>query len=167
MKNYFRLIVLFVIVAGLVIVLNAAKQAVAPESAIIAKERDRLTASFDKARAGQDPVYAAEFQDRADFLDYRMAVAFIKEGDPDHAIPLLRRLIEKEEASDIGGSRRFRSIQREAGYYDTMAQAYDLKHEAPAAQKALEARAGLLARAEEARRKERQEEGKWVGRSGE
>jgi len=167
MKNYVRLIVLFIIVAGLVIVLNAAKQATAPESAIIAKERARLTASFDRAKAGSDPVYAAEFRDRAGFLAYGMAAALIKEGDPDHAIPVVRKLIEQEEASDIGGSRRFRSFQREAGYYDTLVQAYVLKHDAPAVQKALEARAGLLARAEEARRKERQEEGRWVGRSGE
>jgi len=167
MKQYIRLIALFVIVAGLVIVFYAARQATAPESAIIAQERDRWTAGFDEVRAGRDPVYATEFQNRAAFLEYRVALALIKEGDPDRAIPVLQKLIEQEEASAQGGSRRFRSLQKEASYYEALAQAYELKHDAGSVQQAVEARSAVLARADDAKRKERQEEGKWVGRSGE
>jgi hypothetical protein len=166
MKHYFRLVVLFVVVAGLVIVFYAAKQAAAPESAIIAKERDRMMAGFDKARAGRDPLYAIEFEDKSAFIDYQLALALIRENEPDRAIAVLQKLIAQEEVSGGGGLRRYRSFQKEAGYYEVLAQAYELKQDAAAVQKAAETRTALLAKAEDAKRKERQEEGRWVGRSG-
>jgi hypothetical protein len=166
MKNNFRLVVLFVVVTGLVIVYTLVRQADAPESAIIGRERDKLIADSDKARASQDPAYAAEIRNKAAFLDYQIALAYLKENRPDAAIPVLQKLIQDEEASGRGGVRRFRSFQREADYYQALATAYDLKHDASLSEDATEAKNRLLSEGQEAKRRERQEEGKWVGKSG-
>jgi hypothetical protein len=164
MKNNVRLVVLFVVAIGLVIVYALAQQAAAPESAIISRERSKMIADVDKARASQDSVYAAEIREKASFLDYRMALAFLKENNPDSAIPVLQKLIQDEETSS-NSPRRFHSFQREADYYQALATAYDLKHDAPASGKADEARTRLLAEGQEAKGRERQEEGRWVGKS--
>ncbi len=166
MKIFIRIVIVLGIVAALAIVYSITMQTVAPESSIIASERNRMMATFDKTRAARDPAYAVEFEDKAAFLEYRMAIALMKEDDPDRAVPVLQNLIKQEEASGSKGTRRSRSLEKEAGYYEALAQAYDMKHDAAAVQKAADTKTSLMAKAEEARRKERLEEGKWIGRSG-
>ncbi len=168
MKTYLRIIALFVVVGLIVLVFTLFRQATAPESAIIAKERSRVAATEDKSRMGKDPVYAVEIRSKLRFLDYRVAVAYNKENKPDDAINLLQQLISSEETVGKGGiPRRSRSYRDEARYYEALQQAYVLKHDEAGAERANQRRLDAIARAIETGRKERSEEGKSVGILGE
>jgi hypothetical protein len=167
MRKYSRLAVLFLVAAVVLLLFNLFRQAAAPESAIIEREKERFVESFDKVRAEKDAVYAREFKETTRYLDYRTAVAYNKENKPDKAIAILQQLIKDEAAGDSGKARRSRSYQNEARYYDTLQISYSLKHVPEEAVRAWEQRDRLMAEAEEAKRRERLEEGKSVGLLGE
>jgi len=169
MKLYLRIAVVAVVVLAILLGLFAVlHKATAPESAIIAGEKQRLSGSFDRDRAAKDPIYAGEFQDRMRFLEYQQAVAYNKENEPDSAVPILEKLITDEQAANRGGiSRRSRSYLREADYYEALQTAYSLKHDEAAMERAIERRNELTARAELAKRRDRTEEGKSMGVDGE
>ncbi len=168
MKTYVRIILLFVVVALIVLIFTLFRQATAPESAIIAKERIRVAAEEDKGRMQKDPVYAFEIGSRLRFLDYRIAQAYNNENEPDKAISLLQQLISSEETTGKSSiPRRSRSYQDEARYYEALEQAYVLKHDEAGAERANQRRLEAIARAIESGRKERREEGKSVGLRGE
>jgi FtsZ-interacting cell division protein ZipA len=166
MKSYLRFTVLFAGVAVVLLVLYLARQATEPESAIIAREKDRVFASRDKDRMQKDPVYAGEIEERMEFLDYQTAAAYNAEHNPDKAIPILQRLIDDEEAREKAGTpRRSRSYMKEADYYEALQGAYELKQDEAAASRALDRRTQLRTKAAELRKKENKEEGKYVGSS--
>jgi hypothetical protein len=165
MRRYMQLIVFFIgAVAVLFLIIFVVKQTSAPESMIIAKERDRIYSSRDKTRVEKDPLYVRELQDKLQFLDYRLAVAYNAENKPDEAISVIQRLINDEEAKGKTGTmRRSRSYLNEALYYEELKKSYDLKHEEDNAQKSIRSRENLLERAAEMRLLESREEGKSVG----
>lgn len=168
MKTYVKLIVLFAVIGVLLAGFLLFRQASAPESAIIAREKEKLSASLDKGRMEKDPVYAFEMQDRLQFLDFQMAVAYNKENKPDKAVPVLEKLISDEQAKNKGDiPRRSRSYQAEASYYEALQESCSLKHDQAGEERAINRRAQLRASAEQAKRRERAEEGKSVGASGE
>lgn len=156
--------VFFVIAVSILFFIYVVKQTSAPESNIIAKERDQIYASRDKSRLEKDPTYAREFQDKLQFLGYRLAVAYNAENRPDEAITVLKQLISDEEVKGKTGIfRRSRSYLNEAQYYEALKESYDLKHDEENAQKAAKSREDLLAKAADLRIRESREEGKSVG----
>ncbi len=166
MKTYLRITVLFVVAVGILFVIYLAKRATEPQSAMIIRERDRVYAAQDKDRMKNDPVYAAEIQDRLAFLDYRTSLAYNDEKQPDKAIAILQRLIEDEEAKEKGGIRRnARSHANEADYYEALQTSFELKHDEAQANKALDRRTQLMSEARKLERLENREEGKYVGPS--
>ncbi len=115
-----------------------------------------------------DPIYAVEFQDRLQMLDYRLALAYNSENSPDKAIAVLQRLIGDEEAKGEGRSaRRSRSYLNEARYYEALKESFDLKHDGAAATQAAARSDELRARAAQLKKIESSEEGKSVGLHGE
>jgi len=164
MKRYMRLMVFFIVAVAILFFIYVVKQTSAPESVIIAKERDQIYASRDKSRLEKDPLYARELQDKLQFLDNRLAVAYNAENRPDEAIAVLQQLISDEEVKGKTGIlRRSRSYLNEAQYYEVLKESYDLKHDENNAQKAAKSREDLLAKAAELRIRESREEGKSVG----
>lgn len=165
MKTCQRLTILVAVAALIVFAVYLVRHATVPQSASIAKERNRLYASLDKKRMADDPVYAGELEDKLALLDYRMAVAYNNEKKPDKAIAILQRLINVEEARGKKGSipRRSRSYLREADYYEALKQSFELKHEAAGANKSLDRYTQLKIKAAELRRLESREDGKYVG----
>ncbi|HUJ17420.1 MAG TPA: hypothetical protein VL197_05445 [Nitrospirota bacterium] len=168
MKINMRLVALFTAAVALAAGFYIVQQASAPESSIIAREKKRIAASFDKSRVEKDPVYAIEFQDKLQVLDYRLAMAYKSEDKPDAAIAVLQKLIADEEGgSSQGGVRRSASYLKEVRYYDALQALYGMKHDEATAERAMERRNDLMARAEAAKRRERMEEGKSIGVGGE
>jgi len=165
MRRHIRLIVFFIgAIAILFFIIFVVKRTSAPESIIIAKERDRIYASRDKTLMKKDPLYVRELQDKLQFLDYRLAVAYNAENRPDEAISVLQRLINDEEAKGgTGTPRRSRSYLNEAQYYEELKKSYDLKHEEDNSQKSTRSRESLMDKAAELRLRESREEGKSVG----
>jgi hypothetical protein len=159
-----RLMVFFIAAIAILLLIYVVKQTSAPESVIIAKERNKMYASRDKNRLEQDPLYSRELQDKLQFLDVRLAIAYNAENRPDEAIAVLQRLIGEEEAKGkTGVLRRSRSYLNEARYYEVLKESYDIKHDEDNAQKAAKNREDLLVRAAELRTREGREEGKSVG----
>jgi hypothetical protein len=164
MKTYVKITILFVVVAVIMFAVYAMRRVSAPESAIIAHERDAIYAARDKNRMEKDSTYAVEMRDRLQFLDLRTAVAYIAENDPDAAIAVIQKLIAEEEAQAKSGvDRRSRSYVNEMRFYETLENAYELKKDEAGAKKAMEAYDALLQKAAEARKRESTEEGKQVG----
>ncbi len=164
MKTYVRITILSVLVVLIMLAVYTMRRVSAPESAIIAHERNAIYMARDKDRMEKDPTYAIEMRERLQFLDLRTAVAHIAENNPDAAIAVLQQLIAEEEAqvkSGIGG--RSRSYVNEMRFYETLKDAYELKKDEAGAKKAMEAYEVLLLKAAEARKRESQEEGKLVG----
>ncbi len=168
MKTYLRLALLFIVVAAVFIVIYTVKKAAAPESAIISAERNRMYAEQDKSRMQNDPIYAVEFQDRLQILDFRLALTYNSENKPDEAIAVLQRLISGEEAKGKSGPpRRSFSYFNEARYYGALKESFEIKHDEAAATKAAVRSDELKARAEQLKKIESSEEGKSVGLHGE
>jgi len=164
MRRYMGLMVFFIAAVAILFFIYVVKQTSAPESVIIAKERDHIYASRDKSRLEKDQLYARELQDKLQFLGNRLAVAYNAENRPDEAIAVLQQLISDEEGKGKTGIlRRSRSYLNEAQYYEVLKESYDLKHDENNAQKAAKSREDLLARAAELRIRESREEGKSVG----
>lgn len=164
MRGYMRLMIFFIVAVAILLFIYVIKQTSAPESVIIAKERDQIYASRDKSRLEKDPLYARELQDKIQFLGYRLAVAYNTENRPDEAIAVLKQLISDEEVKGKTGIlRRSRNYLNEAQYYEVLKESYDLKHDEDNAQKAAKSREDLLAKAAELRIRESREEGKSVG----
>jgi len=164
MKSYLRYAALFAVAVVILVGIYILRQATEPESAIIAKERGRLFDSRDKGRQEKDPVYARELEEKLDFLDYRLAVAYNAENQSGKAADVLRRLIRNEEAGERSGiPRRSRSYADEARYYEALKESFDLKHDQAEANKALDRSTELMMKAAELRRTEGREEGRHVG----
>jgi hypothetical protein len=164
MKTYLRLTVLVAVFAAILFAVYLVRQATVPQSAIIAKERNRLYASRDKKRMVNDPIYAGELEDKLALLDYWMAVAYNDEKKPDKAIAILQRLINDEEARDKDSiPRRSRSYMHEANYYEALKESFELKHEMAEVNKALDRYTQLKIKAAELRRLESRDDGKYVG----
>jgi hypothetical protein len=164
MKTYLRLTILVVVSAAILLAVHLVRQATVPQSAIIAKERNRLYASRDKKRAADDPVYAGELEDKLALLDYWMAAAYNDEHKPDKAITILQRLINDEEAREKGSiPRRSRSYMHEANYYEALKVSFELKHEMAEVNKSLDRYTQLKIKAAELKRLESREDGKYVG----
>jgi hypothetical protein len=167
MKTYVKITILFVVVALILFAVYAMRRVSAPESAIIAHERESHYMARDKSRMEKDPTYAVEMRDRLQFLDLRTAAAHIAENNPDAAIAVIQRLIAEEEARSAGGvARRSLSYVNEMRYYETLKSAYELKKDEAGVKKATEAHDALLLKAAEARKRESREEGKQVGSAG-
>ena len=163
MKSYLRWVVLLGVAAAILLVVYVAQQSTVPQSAIIAKERNRIYASRDKNRAN-DPVYAGELEDKLALLDYWTALAYNDENTPDKAVVILQRLISSEESRGKDGMpRRSRSYLHEANYYEALKESFELKHEVAEVNKALDRYTQLKTKATELRRIESGEEGKYVG----
>ncbi len=168
MRKYMPLMVFFIVVVVILVVVNMVRQTTAPESLIIARERDKMQDSRDKNRLEKDPLYARQFQDRIHFLEYRLAIAYNAENRPDEAIAVLQRLIGDEETQGKTVNHRLsRSYLNEAQYYEALKESYDIKHDEDNSQKAAKSREDLLAKAAEMRTREAREEGKSVGLGGE
>ncbi len=164
MKAYLRIFVFFIVAAAILIVLYLVRQTAEPQSAVIARERDRYYASQDQERMKKDPIYAIEVREKLAFLDYRQALACNAEHKPDQAIEILQRLINEEEAGEKSGiPRRSRSFMREADYYEALKESFELKNNAAEVNKALDHYAQLRTKASELRRLESREDGKHVG----
>ncbi len=164
MKTYLRLIILFAVAAAALLVVYLVRRATEPQSAIIARERDRVYAARDVDRMKNDAVYAAKVEDTLAFLDYRLAVACNAENKPDRAIDILQRLIGDEEAREKGGiPRRSRSYLQEANYYEALKESFALTHDEAEANKALDRYTQLMTKAMESRKLESREEGRSVG----
>lgn len=160
MKTYWRIAVFFIAVVAVLLGLLLFRQAVKPESAIIAGERNKFAASQEKQRMETDPAYASEFQSTLRFLDYRLAVAYNKEKKPDDAIAVLEKLVSGEEAKDKSGAlRSSRSYLDEVQYYETLEESYLLKNDQKGAENARQRRTALMAKAEAAKKRENREEG--------
>jgi len=164
MNTYAKITILFV-VAGLVMFAVYAMQRVSePESAIIKHERDALYAGRDKNRMEKDPTYAVEMRERLQFLDLRIAAAYIAQNDPDAAIAAVQKLIAEEEAHrKFAVAPHSRSYVSEMRFTEMLKDAYELKKDDAGAKKAREAYDALLVKAAEARKRENSEEGKQVG----
>ncbi len=164
MKIYLRLLILFAAAAAVLFVVYLVRQAKAPQSAIIARERNRVYSSRETDRMKNDPLYASKLQEQLALLDYRLAVAYNTENDPDKAIAVLQRLIAEEEAGETSGiPRRSRSYMLEADYYEALKESYELKHDAADVNKALDRYAELRTKASELRRLESRAEGRSMG----
>ncbi len=164
MKTYLRLTILIAVSAAILLAVYLVRQAAVPQSAIIAKEKNRLYASRDKKRMADDPVYAGELEDKLALMDYWMAVAYNDENKPDKAIAILQRLISKEEAGEKSGMpRRSRSYMHEANYYEALKESFELKHEVAEVNRALDRYTQLKIKAAELKRLESREDGKYVG----
>ena len=164
MKTYVKIAILSVVVVLIMLAVYTMRRVSAPESAIIAHERDAIYAARDKNRLEKDETYAVEMRDRLQFLDLRTAVAYIAENNPDAAIAVIQKLIAEEEAQAKSGvARRSRSYVNEMRFYETLENAYELKKDEAGARKAMEAYDALLQKAAEARKRESREEGKHVG----
>jgi hypothetical protein len=164
MKTYLRLIILFAVAAAALLVMYLVRQATEPQSAIIARERDRVYAARDGDRMKNDAVYAAKVEDTLALLDYRLAVACNAENKPDRAIDILQRLIGDEEAKEKGGiPRRSRSYLQEANYYEALKESFALTHDEAGVNKALDRYTQLMTKAMESRKLESREEGRSVG----
>jgi hypothetical protein len=164
MKTYLRFIILLAVAAAVLLVIYLVRQATEPQSAIIARERNRVYAARDSERMKNDPVYASRVRDRLAFLDYRQAVACNGENKPDGAIDILQRLINDEEAKEKDGMRRrSRSYLQEANYYEALKESFELKHDAAEVNKALDRYTQLMTKAAETRRLESREEGRSAG----
>ena len=165
MKNYLRLAIPLAVVAAILLVFYVVRQAAVPQSAIIARERDRVYASRDEGRMAADPAYAGQLEDKLALLDYWTAKAYNDENQPDKAVAILQRLIDTEEARGKDGiPRRSRSYLHEANYYEALKASFELKHEVAEVNKALDRYTQLKTKAAELRRVESREEGKYVGR---
>lgn len=162
MKMYSRVAVLSVVVILVLLTFFFLRRTSAPESSIIAAERNKLAASQDKQRMESDIVYAHEFRSKLRFLDHRLAVAYNKENRPEAAIEILEKLVNDEELKNRDGdaARNSRSYLEEARYYETLQEAYVLKNDKSAAEKAGRYRDELMSRAETAKKQERLEDGK-------
>ena len=166
MKMYLRMTILVAIAAVILFAVYLVRQATVPQSAIIAKERNRLFASRDQKRLANDPIYAGEIEDKLALLDYWMAVAYNAENKPDKAIAILQRLINDEETRGEGGiPRRSRSYTHEAHYYEALKESFGLKHEVAEVNKALDRYSQLKTKAAELKKLESREDGKYVGTS--
>ena len=164
MKTYVKITILFVVVALILFAVYTMQRVSAPESAIIAHERDAIYAARDKNRMDKDTAYAVEIQDRLQFLDLRIAAASITENNPDVAIALIQKLIADEEAqTKKDAAPRSRSYVKEMRFYETLKTAYELKKDEAGAKKATEAYDALQLKAAEAKKRESREEGKHVG----
>ncbi len=164
MKASLKIAALFIFAGAVVLVLFLLREASKPESVIIADERKKLADSIDKNRAGNDPIYARNIEEKLQFLDYRQAIAYNSENKPDEAIAVLKSLISNEEAkSQRGITRRSRSYANEARYYEALATSFELKHDENGAKTAVLKRDELLAKAAELRKREELEEGRSVG----
>ena len=164
MKIYLRIAVFVILAVVVLAIVYAVRQTSAPESAIIARERDRVYAGRDKARMEKDATYALGLQDKLRFLDYSQANAYNAENKPDEAIAILERLIRDEESKgQQEASRRSRSYLNEARYYEALEASFDTKHDEAGVKKAKERRLFLMARAAELEKQESVEEGKRVG----
>lgn len=164
MKSYLRILVLFLVAAAVLLVFYMFRRATAPESAIIAKEKNRMAAAADKDRMDKDPIYAHDVKEKLQFLDYTLALAYNNENNPDAAIMVLQKLIGDEETKNKAGApRRSRSYLNEAQYYEALQKSYSLKHDEAGAERARDRWTQIMARAEAAKRQERLEEGKSVG----
>ncbi len=152
------------IVAGVVVLVLVLKEASKPESVIIAGERKKFADSIDKNRAGNEPIYARNIEEKLQFLDYRLAIAYNSENKPNEAIAVLKSLISNEEAkSQRGITRRSRSYANEARYYEALTASFELKHDEDGAKTAALKREELLTKASELRKREEREEGRSVG----
>jgi hypothetical protein len=167
MKAYVKITMLFVVAALIVFAVYAMQRVSAPESAIIAQERDAIYMARDKDRMEKDETYAVEMRDRLQFLDLRIAAAYIAENNPDSAIALVQKLIaEEEEHIKRAVAPHSRSYVSEMRFYETLKSAYELKKDEAGVKKAMEAYDALLLKAAEARKRESREEGKHVGSAG-
>lgn len=167
MRQYGRLLILFVAAVVLLLVLYVFRQASAPESAIIEKERNRMAAALDKDRVKKDQAYARDVEDKLRFLDLQQAEAYVKENKADEAIKLLQALIGAEESTSKAGPRRSTSYDKEAGYYEVLQTAYSQKNDKAGAERASDNRNKLREKAEAERKRERLSEGRSVGVNGE
>jgi hypothetical protein len=148
MKTYVRITILSVLLVLTMLAVYMMRRVSAPESAIIAHERDAIYAARDKNRMEKDPTYAIEMRERLQFLDLRTAAAHIAENNPDEAIAIIQKLIAEEEAHakvSIGG--RSRTYVNEVRFYEMLMDAYELKKDEAGAQKAKEAHDALLLKA--------------------
>jgi hypothetical protein len=163
MKPYRKLAVLFAVAATVVIAVYLARTALAPMSAMIAKERNNLARSVDQDRALRDPAYTHAVEEKLHILGYRLAMAYNAENKPDKAIEVLRKLIDDERAREkIGAQRNSRSYLNESRYYEAMAESYELKEDENNANRARHERIKLLSKASELRKQENREEGRTV-----
>jgi uncharacterized membrane protein YvbJ len=167
MKLYLRLVVLVVIIVIVTVLAYFLRRASAPESAIITKEKNNLTQSIDKSRMEKDAIYAVSTGNKLRFLDYRLAIAYNKENKPEAAKSILEKLIAEESRNDPENSRRSRSYLKEADYLETLRESCELMHDEAGVKRAVDLRNRLTAKADAAKKKERQDEGKSVGIGGE
>ena len=164
MKTYVKITILFIVAALIMFAAYAMRRVSAPESAIIAHERDAIFMARDKNRMEKDAIYAAEMRDRMQFLDQRIAAAHIAENNADAAIAIIQQLIANEEAqAKKDPAPRSRSYVNEMRFYETLKSAYELKKDEAGVKKATEAYEALLLKAAEAKKRENMEEGKHVG----
>ncbi len=163
MKTIVKLGLLFIITAVVVFAVYIVRQASSPESAIIAGERDSLAAQQDTDRMEKDPIYAIDSENKLSMLDFRLAEAYNREKKPEQAILVLQRLIGEEEAKGRRGiPRQSRSYLKQARYYETLHESYNLKGDQAAGMKALSTREQLMAKATALRKSETTEEGRSV-----
>lgn len=167
MRTYVKITLLFVVVALIVFAFYAMQRVSEPESAIIAHERDAIYAARDKDRIAKDETYAVEMRDRLQFLDLRIAAAYIAENKPDAAIAVVQKLIaEQEDHIKRAVAPHSRSYATEMRFYETLKSAYELKKDEAGIKRAMEAYDALLVKTAEARERESREEGKHVGSAG-
>lgn len=164
MKNfYLRLVVLAAIIVAITATVYLVRTASAPESAIIAKEKNNLTQSIDKNRMEKDPIYTVSVRSKLQFLDYRLAVAYNKENKPEAAKSILEKLIAEEARNNPASPRRSRSYLREADYHEALRESCELMHDEAGVKREADEHNRLAAKAEATEKKERQDEGKSVG----
>jgi|GEM_PF-3057560 len=166
MKTYLRIALLFIVVAVVMAVAYAAQQVTAPESALIISERNKLYAARDQARLANDPAYVLQLRDKLRVLDYRLAISYNVENNPDAAVGLLQKLIDDEEGKSPL-PRSSRSYLNEARYVAVLKDSYGLKKDEVNAGKMTAIQEELNAKAAAARKRAISEEGKHVGFSGE
>lgn len=167
MKRYGRhLIVAAAVAATVLLILYLFGEVSAPVSSLLGKERDRLVRSL-KENGSPQGAAARDIEEKIEVLDYRLAMAYNAENRPDKAVAVLERLIRDEEAKAAGKKRSSRSYLREARYYETLADAYDLKRDDGEVMSAKHKRLELLSKAEDRKREEMLEEGRHVGTSSE
>jgi len=167
MKTYMKITILFIAVALILFAVYAMQRVSLPESAIIAHEREALSASRDKNRMEKDTAYAVDMRSRLQFLDLRIAVAYIAENNPDGAIALVQKMIAEEEAHiQQAAAPHSRSYVNEMRFTETLKNAYELKKDEAGAKKATAALEALQLKAADARKRESREEGKHVGSAG-
>lgn len=161
MKRYMKLAVFFSAAVLVVLAVYLAREASAPLSAIMVQERNKLSRLYDKNLAEKDPVHAHELEEKLRFLDYRLALAYNAENEPDAAIEVLQKLIDDERAKEKSGAQRnSRSYLNEARYYEAMAESYELKKDENNANTARHERIKLLGKASELRKQKNREEGR-------